>query len=79
MPQKNNLTLGSPRFADPALATLARTHGNSAAWSAALAQGAATAARGVTGDFAVALRDGDRVFLAVDRFAVRSMERASKW
>ena len=68
------LTLGRPRFADPAIAKLAAVNGDAAAWSATLAAGKAEALRGVQGDFAVAwpLSDG-RALLAVDRFAVRSL------
>ena len=70
----NALTLGSPVFSDPALATLARAGDAAAAWTAALAQGPADAARGVSGDFAVGLREASgRVFLAVDRFAIRTL------
>ena len=68
------LTLGNPRFTDSTLAELARAQGPQAAWQAALIAGAAAAARSAEGDFAVGLRDAqDRVFLAVDRFAVRSL------
>jgi asparagine synthase (glutamine-hydrolysing) len=68
------LTLGAPRFTDPRLASLAREHGDAAAWQAALAQGAARAAAEVTGDFAVGLTDAaGRAFLAVDRFAVHTL------
>lgn len=68
------LTLGRPRFTDPAIAKLAAVNGNAAAWSATLAAGKAEALRGVQGDFAVAwpLSDG-RALLAADRFAVRSL------
>ena len=46
----------------------------SSAWRAALQGAPESAAQGVTGDFAVGLREpGGRVFLAVDRFAVRSL------
>ncbi len=68
------LTLGTPRFSDARLATLARARGDAAAWKAALAQGAAGAAASADGDFAVGLSDDTgRTFLAVDRFAVRTM------
>lgn len=68
------LTWGAPRFADAQLAHLSRTQGAAAAWQAALAQGAAAAAAGATGDFAVGLRDDSgRTFLAVDRFAVHTL------
>ena len=75
MPHNNtNFALGSPVFSDPALAALVRPGDSLAAWTAALAQGPAEAARGVSGDFAVGLTDAaGRVFLAVDRFAVRTL------
>ena len=65
------LTLGNPRFADTQLARLAREHGDSAAWQAALAQGVARAAAGVDGNFAVGITvAAGHTFLAVDRFAI---------
>ena len=68
------LTLGSPRFTDPAFAAIARDHGAIAAWRAAFAADTAAAPSRVRGDFAVALRDpAGRVFLAVDRFAMRTL------
>ena len=69
-----SLTLGSPTFSEPSLAALSHTDGVLCAWRKAVSQGAAGAAQGVSGDFAVALRDDTgRVFLAVDRFAVRTL------
>jgi len=45
-----------------------------AAWRVAVAKDAATAAAGVTGDFAIALRESDgKAFMAVDRFAIHSL------
>jgi asparagine synthase (glutamine-hydrolysing) len=76
------LLLGMPKFLDPAIAALACEAGPLAAWRALFARGAgaeaasaaATAAATVTGDFAVAITDAsDRSFLAVDRFAIRSL------
>lgn len=68
------LNLGSPRFSDSRLAGLAEAQGPLAAWRDALANGASTAAVGVTGDFAVGLHDAaGRAFLAVDRFAIHSL------
>ena len=65
---------GRPRFADPALARIAQAQGDAVAWAAAFAQQGRRAAEGVTGDFAVGLRDADgRTWLAVDRFAVQSL------
>src|SRR4051812_20608909 len=75
MPNNDNaLTLGSPVFSDPALAALVQAGDALAAWTAALVRGPAEAARGASGDFAVGFRDATgRVFLAVDRFAVRTL------
>jgi len=68
------LTLGTPRFRENRLASLARTQGDAAAWQVAWAEGAATAATSADGDFAVGLNDDTgRTFLAVDRFAVRTL------
>lgn len=71
----HDLLSGSPRFSDPRLAGLARTSNAAVAWRAALHAGTPqAAAQGVTGDFAVGLREPDgRTFLAVDRFAVRTL------
>ena len=70
----NALTLGSPVFSDPALNALVRKGDAHAAWAAALTKGPAAAARGATGDFAVGMTDASgRVFMAVDRFAVRTL------
>jgi asparagine synthase (glutamine-hydrolysing) len=68
------LTLGAPRFDDPALARLQQHDGAGAAWRAALAAGPAAAAAKAGGEFAVALRDDEgRVFMAVDRYALRGL------
>ena len=69
------LAVGSPSFDDPLCAQEARLHGAAAAWRLALSQGPPhSAAAGVGGDFAVALPlPGGGGFLAVDRFAVRSL------
>jgi asparagine synthase (glutamine-hydrolysing) len=68
------LTLGSPQFATAPLADLARTQGSLVAWRAALVQGAQRAAASAMGDFAVGLSDdAGRTFLAVDRFAIRTL------
>lgn len=70
----SSLVLGSPRFADLHLAELARTNGTLSAWHEALTRNAMTAARGVSGDFAIGLRESSgRVFLAVDRFAIHTL------
>ena len=86
------LAIGTPQFADAALAEPARTQGAAAAWQAAFEQHGARAAAGVTGDFAVGVVDATgRSWLAVDRFAVRTLcyrlhdgrlqyaERADAW
>lgn len=68
------LASGTPRFSDPALATLAREAGPLAAWREAFTKHGANAAASVSGDFAVGLREASgRTFLAVDRFAVRTL------
>jgi asparagine synthase (glutamine-hydrolysing) len=68
------LALGSPRFLDPRLAQLAADHGDLNAWREAFAHLNDKAACAVTGDFAVGLSAPDgRSFLAVDRFAIRSL------
>jgi asparagine synthase (glutamine-hydrolysing) len=73
-PTASSLTLGTPRFSDPRLAGLANIQGPLAAWREAVANDAGNAAAGVSGDFAVALREpGGRTFLAVDRFAIQTL------
>jgi len=70
----SSLSLGSPRFLDAHLAGLAKAQGSLASWREAVAANAITAAAGVTGDFAVGLHEANgRTFLAVDRFAVRTI------
>lgn len=75
MPDTNtDLFSGSPRFSDTRLAALALAGDTAAAWRAALQGAPKSAAQGVTGDFAVGLREpGGRTFLAVDRFAIRTL------
>jgi asparagine synthase (glutamine-hydrolysing) len=69
-----DLFSGSPRFSDAQLAALVQSGDVSSAWRTALRGRAESAAQGVAGDFAVGLREpGGRIFLAVDRFAVRSL------
>jgi asparagine synthase (glutamine-hydrolysing) len=71
---QNCLVLGAPRFRDPALARCAAEHGTRAAWLAALVRDPREAAALAEGEFAVGLRDpSGRTFLAVDRFAVRTL------
>ncbi len=74
MPIVQSFTAGSPLFTAASLNDLVRAGDAVAAWQAALTEGPAAAARDASGDFAVALReDSGRVFLAVDRFAVRTL------
>ena len=68
------LISGRPRFADHALAEIARAAGPAAAWQAAVSRLGPTAAAGVSGEFAVGLTTpAGSQFLAVDRFAIRSL------
>ena len=68
------ITLGSPRFKDATIQSLARASGDAAAWSALWTARGSRAAEHVAGDFAVGLRDSKgRWFVAVDRFAIRSL------
>lgn len=66
-------TAGHPRFDDEALARLQQTEGSAAAWRRALARDPVAALARVHGDFAVAVHDGARSVLAVDRFATHPM------
>ena len=73
-PAGDSFCLGRPRFTDAALAAVAAREGPLAAWRQAWSRHGAQAAAGVAGDFAVALCDErGRVFMAVDRFATRSL------
>ena len=68
------LSLGKPRFKDSSLAEIARQKGDVAAWEKLFREKGMLAPAAVAGDFAVGLSDvGGRTFLAVDRFAVRSL------
>ena len=74
MPQQESLSLGRPTFNDTTLDARAKAGDNLGAWRTALALGPAAAARSVSGDFAIGLREASgRVFLAVDRFAIRTL------
>ncbi len=65
---------GHPRFADAGVATVAAQQGLLRAWQQAFVQGGTRCATRVSGDFSIGLRHEDgSVFLAVDRFAIRSM------
>ncbi len=66
--------VGDPRFLDQALATIATERGAARAWGAAFARHGTAAPTRVAGPFAVVIRAGDdRTFLAVDRFAIRTL------
>lgn len=68
------LCIGTPRFADAALQTIASTKGVATAWIEAVTQRGASAANSATGDFAVAVRTAaGQTFLAVDRFSTHSL------
>lgn len=68
------LVLGKPRFKDSSLQQTAAREGIEAAWRQAIQLSGSKSPEGVSGDFAVALREPNgKVFLAVDRFAVRTL------
>jgi len=68
------LFTGSPRFANGGLTHMASTEGAGAAWRSTLGTDPKAGLRGVSGDFAVGLRlPNDKIVLAVDRFAIRSL------
>lgn len=70
----DELLLGSPRFIDPSLASIAAEHGPLAAWRAALKKGGVGAANEAMDFFSVGLHDGPgRTFLAVDRFSTHPL------
>jgi len=75
MPETHaSLMLGTPRFSDTRLADLSSTQGPLAAWQGSIDRNVSQAALGVTGDFAVALRETNgRTFMAVDRFAIHPL------
>jgi len=65
---------GNPHFIDTDLASLSKAQGHAAAWTAAFGRFGTAAPSHVRGDFAVAVRDdAGRTFLAVDRFAIRTL------
>lgn len=65
---------GKPRFVDTALTQTAKQEGVGAAWRQAFQRYGTKAPSAVSGDFSVALRESSgTVFLAVDRFAVRTL------
>lgn len=68
------LISGNPEFASLRIATLAKSEGNLAAWRTLIGAGGKYAVRDVSGDFSVGFFDtAGRGFLAVDRFAIRSL------
>ncbi len=73
-PNIDCLVLGLPRFNDSSLDKTLRAEGVAATWRHAFQRFSNKAIEIVSGDFAVALRDPTgTVFLAVDRFAIRSL------
>ena len=71
---QDSLAVGAPVFGDATIGQCARDNGVLAAWQAAFRQDGAAAAAKVDGEFAVAWREpSGRTFLAVDRFAIRSL------
>ena len=73
-PNQTSLVLGKPRFLDTDLQQLANVQGPLSAWQKAYERHSTSAPDSVAGDFAVALRAADgAVFMAVDRFAIRSL------
>jgi asparagine synthase (glutamine-hydrolysing) len=68
------LVSGSPVFAAREIAALAKSEGNLEAWRSLIGAGGKDAVSDVSGDFSVGFFDSaGRGFLAVDRFAVRSL------
>ena len=69
-----NIALGKPRFEDAELTQIARSRGDLAAWERAYERLGPNAAQSVAGEFALGLARADgEVFLAVDRFAIRTL------
>jgi asparagine synthase (glutamine-hydrolysing) len=65
---------GSFEFTDRHLANIAAEEGDGVAWAAAFQRHGVDAPNKVRGDFAVAIRDDvGRIFLAVDRFSIRTL------
>nr|MBP6354415.1 hypothetical protein [Nitrosomonas sp.] len=66
--------LGRPQFLSGELAALAAKQGDFAAWQQLITTSGWDAVKSVAGDFAVGFHDAaGRAFLAVDRFAIRSL------
>ncbi len=70
----DTVCLGRPRFNDHDLAAIAARAGPEQAWATAFERFGTAAPARVSGDFAVAIRaDDGRTYLAVDRFAIRTL------
>lgn len=70
----DSLVEGSPEFSSREIAALARSEGYLAAWRRLIGAGGKDAVKDVSGDFSVGFFDAaGRGFLAVDRFAIRSL------
>lgn len=70
----SSLALGKPRFLDADLQQIAINQGALNAWQNAFDRYDTDAPNAVAGDFAIAIRrDDGSVFMAVDRFAIRSI------
>ena len=70
----NALVSGSPEFASREIAALAKSEGYLSAWRSLIGAGGKDSVKEVSGDFAVGFLDADgHGFLAVDRFAIRSL------
>lgn len=68
------LASGHPNFNSTELASMASSQGSLAAWQQLITTGGWDAVKSVSGDFAVGFQDAaGRGFLAVDRFAIRSL------
>lgn len=71
---KSFLASGHPSFDSTELASVAANQGSLAAWQQLITTGGWDAVKSVAGDFAVGFHDpAGRAFLAVDRFAIRSL------
>mgnify|MGYP001318628090 FL=1 len=69
----DSLVLGKPRFNDESLKQTASREGTEIAWRQAFQRFGTKAPEQVSGDFSVALRESNgRVFIVVDRFAIRT-------
>lgn len=70
----NTLVEGRPEFASREISVLGKSEGSLAAWRRLIVGGGKNAVREVSGDFSVGFSDtAGRGFLAVDRFAIRSL------